>query len=88
MIVVLPVWAGRQPLNLETNMHNPRTPAAHMMPSVGALMDPTYLRCAVADAADRARASRSPLRSVPSLVWEIPMLRVRSLLTRLLARSR
>ena len=87
MIVVLPVWAGRQPLNLETNMHNPRIPAAHMMPSVGALMDPTYLRWAVADAADGARAGRSPRRSMPSLVWGIAMLRIRSLLTRL-ARSR
>jgi len=87
MIVVLPVWAGRQPLNLETNMHNPRTPAAHMMPSVGALMDPTYLRCAVVDAAGRARAGRLPRRSRPSLVWGVAILRIRSLLTRL-ARSR
>jgi len=50
-------------------MHTPRLPAAHMMPSVGALMDPIFLRGAVADATEPAHAATSSAPSSIAAAW-------------------
>lgn len=52
-------------------MHTPVIPAAHMMPSTGALMDPGYLRDAVEDASERAHARRSQRTIAPMVVLKV-----------------
>ena len=59
-------------------MHAARSPSAEMLHSVGALMDPGFLREAVADANEPAHAHRA----APS-VWRRPLARARDLLVRL-----
>ena len=66
----------------EPAMHTPRLPCANMMPSVGALMDPAYLRCAVADASEPAHASASSRLVAPAL-WRHLLAAVRALQSRL-----
>lgn len=51
-------------------MHTPIVPAAYMMPSTGALMDPQYLRSVVADASEYAHASRTEQPSWPPFLIE------------------
>lgn len=52
-------------------MHTHVIPAAHMMPSTGALMDPAYLRDAVEDASERAHARRSQRTIAPPAVLKV-----------------
>lgn len=67
-------------------MHTPRLPCANMMPSVGALMDPDYLRGAVADANEPAHASvRSHL--VAPAAWVHVRARIRALQARALGHA-
>lgn len=61
-------------------MHAARSPSADMLHSVGALMDPAFLRGAVADANEPAHAHFD----APS-VWARPLAWARAVLARLTA---